>query len=115
MREKPLLERSLRPPCRQRRNGCGKIGVSGVRHPTWTNYCGPGTGVAEFPGVSASRHSASDRCGSLWRVVMPRTTPPKNSTMRNGGIFWGSRLPPLQASSQPERMVPPQRRAGRLS
>lgn len=25
---------------------------------------------------------------------MPRTTPPKNSTMRNGGIFWGSRLPP---------------------
>lgn len=26
---------------------------------------------------------------------MPRTTPPKNSTMRNGGIFWGSRLPPL--------------------
>ncbi|WP_237726343.1 Exc2 family lipoprotein [Serratia marcescens] len=29
---------------------------------------------------------------------MPRTTPPKNSTMRNGGIFWGSRLPPLYAS-----------------
>ncbi|WP_227522520.1 transposase, partial [Klebsiella pneumoniae] len=57
---------------------------------------------AEFPGVSASRHSASDRCGSLWRVVMPRTTPPKNSTMRNGGIFWGSRLPPLLLTSLPE-------------
>lgn len=28
---------------------------------------------------------------------MPRTTPPKNSTMRNGGIFWGSRLPPRVA------------------